>query len=410
MEAFSTNKSRLSFNEKHGGRLCSETPSLAHVLTVVTALVFIATPVIYSLSVLRAQAALVAELRAEMTELQERVRRLEAVAPMQKPDQDEAKNLERILANFGEDQGEGDADENQERYKDNDFLDKLFGKFELGSEPDNTQWEEDRNNAWYHDPEEKMLTEVDSLKMSQEAEDPSTDSYRTSLRRHGDQLFTNHRAERDDVTWESIKGRGHRRPRRQAENRESRRNRNRDEKRASRRNRGNRGSTGKRDRGNEETRRQNGGGESPPQYESAYIHFVGNVSSRVRTQNLLSDWAYAYWTPRRQKENFVLNNGVVTVKEPGVYFIYSQVQFFDDHRLNGHVITIQGIEEERFKCAERPAQNPLSMQTCYVGGLAFLHRDSRVAVRLAFSHRWVNMHRDSTYFGMYKVADLSKQD
>ncbi|XP_041482753.1 uncharacterized protein LOC121429665 isoform X4 [Lytechinus variegatus] len=369
MEAFSTNKSRLSFNEKHGGRLCSETPSLAHVLTVVTALVFIATPVIYSLSVLRAQAALVAELRAEMTELQERVRRLEAVAPMQKPDQDEAKNLERILANFGEDQGEGDADENQERYKDNDFLDKLFGKFELGSEPDNTQWEEDRNNAWYHDPEEKMLTEVDSLKMSQEAEDPSTDSYRTSLRRHGDQLFTNHRAERDDVTWESIKGRGHRRPRRQAENRES-----------------------------------------PPQYESAYIHFVGNVSSRVRTQNLLSDWAYAYWTPRRQKENFVLNNGVVTVKEPGVYFIYSQVQFFDDHRLNGHVITIQGIEEERFKCAERPAQNPLSMQTCYVGGLAFLHRDSRVAVRLAFSHRWVNMHRDSTYFGMYKVADLSKQD
>ncbi|XP_041482752.1 uncharacterized protein LOC121429665 isoform X3 [Lytechinus variegatus] len=385
MEAFSTNKSRLSFNEKHGGRLCSETPSLAHVLTVVTALVFIATPVIYSLSVLRAQAALVAELRAEMTELQERVRRLEAVAPMQKPDQDEAKNLERILANFGEDQGEGDADENQERYKDNDFLDKLFGKFELGSEPDNTQWEEDRNNAWYHDPEEKMLTEVDSLKMSQEAEDPSTDSYRTSLRRHGDQLFTNHRAERDDVTWESIKGRGHRRPRRQAENRES-----------------------------------------PPQYESAYIHFVGNVSSRVRThpesvhplsprmvnitENLLSDWAYAYWTPRRQKENFVLNNGVVTVKEPGVYFIYSQVQFFDDHRLNGHVITIQGIEEERFKCAERPAQNPLSMQTCYVGGLAFLHRDSRVAVRLAFSHRWVNMHRDSTYFGMYKVADLSKQD
>ncbi|XP_063967554.1 uncharacterized protein LOC129279533 isoform X2 [Lytechinus pictus] len=405
MEAFSTNKSRLGFSEKHGGRLCSVTPSLAHVLTVVTALVFIATPVIYSLSVLRAQASLVAELRAEMTELRERVRRLEVVAPMQKPDPDEAKNLERILADSREDRGE-DADENQERYKDNDFLDKLFGKFELGSEPDNTQWEEDRNNAWFHDPEEKMLTEVDSPKTSQEAEDPSVDSYRTSLRRQGDQLFTNHRAERGDVTWESTKGRGQRRPRRQAENRESRRNRNRDEKRAGRRNKGNRGSTGRRDRGNEETRRQNGGGESPPQYESAYIHFVGNVSSRVETQNLLSDWAYAYWTPRRQKENFVLNNGVVTVKEPGVYFIYSQVQFFDDHRLNGHVLTIQGIEEERFKCAERPAQNPLSMQTCYAGGLAFLHRDSRVSVRLAFSHRWVNMHKDSTYFGMYKVADL----
>ncbi|XP_063967556.1 uncharacterized protein LOC129279533 isoform X3 [Lytechinus pictus] len=380
MEAFSTNKSRLGFSEKHGGRLCSVTPSLAHVLTVVTALVFIATPVIYSLSVLRAQASLVAELRAEMTELRERVRRLEVVAPMQKPDPDEAKNLERILADSREDRGE-DADENQERYKDNDFLDKLFGKFELGSEPDNTQWEEDRNNAWFHDPEEKMLTEVDSPKTSQEAEDPSVDSYRTSLRRQGDQLFTNHRAERGDVTWESTKGRGQRRPRRQAENRES-----------------------------------------PPQYESAYIHFVGNVSSRVEThpesvhplsprmvnisENLLSDWAYAYWTPRRQKENFVLNNGVVTVKEPGVYFIYSQVQFFDDHRLNGHVLTIQGIEEERFKCAERPAQNPLSMQTCYAGGLAFLHRDSRVSVRLAFSHRWVNMHKDSTYFGMYKVADL----
>ncbi|XP_011662575.2 uncharacterized protein LOC100890291 isoform X2 [Strongylocentrotus purpuratus] len=431
MEAFNMNKSSPGFREKHTDGPCSVTPSLAHVLAVVTALMLIGTLIIYSLSTLRVHAALVAELQAEVTALRERVERLEALDTTQtktKQNQNQDKNLKKLLMDFSKDQLKGKEVETADDDKDNSvtFLEKLFGRRELGSESD-TQWATDRDNAGPGALEPEVLTEYKSQQMSEEEDDlfyPTDRSHETSLRHHIGKLSTNHQSERDDVRWESTsEDRAGKRTRRQAENRESR-NRNRDRKAskgASKRNRGNRGSTRRREQETEETPQQNGGGESPPQPESAYVHFVGNVSSLVDThperlhplsprmvnisENLLSDWGYATWTLARQKEKFVLNNGVVTVKEAGIYFIYSQVQFFDDDRYMGHAITIN--EQPTFKCAESPPLRPRNMHTCYVGGLAYLHRDSRVAVHLAFSQRWVNMHSDSAYFGMYKAASFS---
>ncbi|XP_030837395.1 uncharacterized protein LOC100890291 isoform X5 [Strongylocentrotus purpuratus] len=372
MEAFNMNKSSPGFREKHTDGPCSVTPSLAHVLAVVTALMLIGTLIIYSLSTLRVHAALVAELQAEVTALRERVERLEALDTTQtktKQNQNQDKNLKKLLMDFSKDQLKGKEVETADDDKDNSvtFLEKLFGRRELGSESD-TQWATDRDNAGPGALEPEVLTEYKSQQMSEEEDDlfyPTDRSHETSLRHHIGKLSTNHQSERDDVRWESTsEDRAGKRTRRQAENRES-----------------------------------------PPQPESAYVHFVGNVSSLVDTQNLLSDWGYATWTLARQKEKFVLNNGVVTVKEAGIYFIYSQVQFFDDDRYMGHAITIN--EQPTFKCAESPPLRPRNMHTCYVGGLAYLHRDSRVAVHLAFSQRWVNMHSDSAYFGMYKAASFS---
>ncbi|XP_011662579.2 uncharacterized protein LOC100890291 isoform X4 [Strongylocentrotus purpuratus] len=388
MEAFNMNKSSPGFREKHTDGPCSVTPSLAHVLAVVTALMLIGTLIIYSLSTLRVHAALVAELQAEVTALRERVERLEALDTTQtktKQNQNQDKNLKKLLMDFSKDQLKGKEVETADDDKDNSvtFLEKLFGRRELGSESD-TQWATDRDNAGPGALEPEVLTEYKSQQMSEEEDDlfyPTDRSHETSLRHHIGKLSTNHQSERDDVRWESTsEDRAGKRTRRQAENRES-----------------------------------------PPQPESAYVHFVGNVSSLVDThperlhplsprmvnisENLLSDWGYATWTLARQKEKFVLNNGVVTVKEAGIYFIYSQVQFFDDDRYMGHAITIN--EQPTFKCAESPPLRPRNMHTCYVGGLAYLHRDSRVAVHLAFSQRWVNMHSDSAYFGMYKAASFS---
>lgn len=145
------NKSSPGFREKHTDGPCSVTPSLAHVLAVVTALMLIGTLIIYSLSTLRVHAALVAELQAEVTKLRERVDRLEALDTTEtksKQDQNQDKNLKRLLMDFSKDQLKGHEVETADDDKDNSvtFLEKLFGHRELSSESV-TQWAPERDNA-----------------------------------------------------------------------------------------------------------------------------------------------------------------------------------------------------------------------------------------------------------------------
>ncbi|XP_071477457.1 uncharacterized protein [Diadema antillarum] len=388
MAAYKEKTSDLGIASMHAEETGSPVPSLARFCAIVTALVLATAPAICALSQVRAQNYLIQGLYSDISALHARMQRLEdkcaltssVQIPVQSPAIPEGP-IEAGASNALTAEDEEDESKSSISSDTFDLLDKSRG--ESGSL---SALDEDGDTPYYHDN--------------------GGDGGDTLLEYFGGKLSTNERQYQLDVSGTETTDRPiGARDKRQTENRESQnRNRHRESGREST---GQRGRESRRDSGHGDRRRESGQRNRCRRFqeclpEPAFAHFQGDVDSARRVRSWVEYWQFDNLIPFRQRRQFTLQNGNVTVHTGGFYYVYSQIQYYDEGRYTGHEIVVNGVS--LFKCAESPASEERRINTCYIGGVVYLHPNSTVSIRMAFPNRTVNLHYNNSYFGLFKIA------
>ncbi|XP_072180292.1 uncharacterized protein [Diadema setosum] len=406
MAAYKEKTSDLGITSMHVEETGSPMPSLARFCAIVTALVLATAPAVCALSQVRAQSYLIQGLHADISALHARMQRLEddcaLTSGVQIPAHSPAIPEGPIEAGASDALTAEDKETESKSSISSDtsgLLDKSKG--ESGSL---SALDEDGDTPNYHDngDGEDMLLEY-----------------------FGGKLSTNERQYQLDVSGAETTDRPiGARDKRQTENRESQnRNRHRESGREST---GQRGRESRRDSDQGNRRRESGQRNRCRRFqeclpEPAFAHFQGDVDSARRVHperfdpyawtmfnvpgSVVSFWRYANWLEGddTMKDLFRLHmRGNVTISRAGVYYVYSQIQYYDEGRYTGHEIVVNGVS--LFKCAESPASEERRINTCYIGGVVYLHPNSTVSIRMAFPNRTVNLHYNNSYFGLFKIA------
>ncbi|XP_059620135.1 uncharacterized protein LOC132264085 isoform X2 [Phlebotomus argentipes] len=151
------------------------------------------------------------------------------------------------------------------------------------------------------------------------------------------------------------------------------------------------------------------------------IHYVGDENkyflesaqhSRVNARLSHYGQVYKYWTPSTWASNmgmenfFSMQNGVVTVKEGGLYLIYAQIYYDDVRDRNSFTVKHNGntfLHCEAMTYSERSVNKT---NTCYTSGVALLKPDDQITVKDTEHHRFVLFHPHTSFFGLVKLGDV----
>ncbi|XP_017835698.1 protein eiger isoform X2 [Drosophila busckii] len=104
------------------------------------------------------------------------------------------------------------------------------------------------------------------------------------------------------------------------------------------------------------------------------------------------------------EQHFSVNNGVLTVLQPGLYYIYAQICYNNTHDQNGFII-FHG-QNAFLQCLNTvPTNMPQKVHTCHTSGLIQLQQNESIHLRDIHRDRNVMLREDNnrSYFGIIKV-------
>ena len=76
-----------------------------------------------------------------------------------------------------------------------------------------------------------------------------------------------------------------------------------------------------------------------------------------------------------------MNDGVVTVSQPGIYFIYAQINYVDSQDVNAFQILVNDSEWLMCTTMTHTPGHTTKVNTCYTGGVRFLEAGDKLMVR-----------------------------
>lgn len=113
------------------------------------------------------------------------------------------------------------------------------------------------------------------------------------------------------------------------------------------------------------------------------------------------EWTPANWMDKLGlNSKYTLDQGTVTVKEPGLYYLYAQVLYESGRSGAGYQILVDDIPI--LEC-QLPALRPAP--TCLTGGLSYLPRNAKVRVRDLMTNLVTVRRHQNTFFGLVKLMD-----
>ncbi|KAM7345843.1 TNF superfamily member 12 eiger isoform 2-T5 [Cochliomyia hominivorax] len=101
---------------------------------------------------------------------------------------------------------------------------------------------------------------------------------------------------------------------------------------------------------------------------------------------------------------FHVDHGVVTVREPGLYYVYAQICYNNNYPKNG--FTIFHGEKEFLQCLLNTHNSNISLiNTCHTSGLIYLRHNEHIHIRDFHSNRltYLSDKSDRSYFGLIKI-------
>ncbi|XP_030381077.1 protein eiger isoform X2 [Scaptodrosophila lebanonensis] len=104
------------------------------------------------------------------------------------------------------------------------------------------------------------------------------------------------------------------------------------------------------------------------------------------------------------QQHFTVHNGVLTVHEPGLYYVYAQICYNNTHDQNGFII-FHG-HTPFLQCLNTvPTNMPQKVHTCHTSGLIQLQEQESIHLRDIHSDRNVMLKdaNNRSYFGLIKV-------
>ncbi|GLV41696.1 eiger [Carabus blaptoides fortunei] len=146
------------------------------------------------------------------------------------------------------------------------------------------------------------------------------------------------------------------------------------------------------------------------------VHFHGDTSKYVYGQHQhyknnghlahpegrYVDWAPSNWVQTLGMDrHFQMNNGVLTIKDAGLYFVYAQIFYQDEHDTNGYKI-VQNDRELIAQCTTMThSERPVSKSnTCYTATVHYLAENDRVSLKDVENLRYSLFEDGKSFFGL----------
>lgn len=154
------------------------------------------------------------------------------------------------------------------------------------------------------------------------------------------------------------------------------------------------------------------------------IHYVGEVGGpRHRTPDnrvyegeglqlnedgVFRQWSAARWALRmRANQNFPLDNdGKVQVKQAGVYYIYAQVNYLDEHDVNAFQVYVNDSPYLLCTVMTHTRHPTTKANTCFTGGVVFLEAQDEIYVRDLEPKRNSIIRPAHTFFGLVQLSSI----
>ncbi|XP_043237400.1 uncharacterized protein LOC122389423 [Amphibalanus amphitrite] len=147
------------------------------------------------------------------------------------------------------------------------------------------------------------------------------------------------------------------------------------------------------------------------EYALGHPHYNGNgILRNAQPDSRFADWRFAPWVYTLGYSNdFTLHGGEITVKRPGVYYLYAQINYLDPGDINGFELLVSG--RSFAKCLTMESTNHRQkVNTCHTSGVTYLDVGDSISVRDIERMRISMLLPDRSFFGLVRLAGTGGGD
>jgi len=101
-----------------------------------------------------------------------------------------------------------------------------------------------------------------------------------------------------------------------------------------------------------------------------------------------------------------IDGAILTVKQSGLYFIYSQVHYLDEHGVNAYEVFVNTEPFLRCVTSSETSASP-KPNTCYTAGASVLREGDKLFLRDIEPLRYSVLQPSKTFFGLIRLAPVS---
>lgn len=130
-------------------------------------------------------------------------------------------------------------------------------------------------------------------------------------------------------------------------------------------------------------------------------HFIASNNTMEDNSLVHRSWSPAPWMDKLGlNKKYQLSLGTVTVKEPGLYYIYAQVLYNNGRYGTGYQIMVDGIPV--MECTLAPLE---PTNSCHTSGVSYLPRNAAVVIRDLERYMTPVIREEASFFGLVKLLD-----
>ncbi|EFA11405.1 protein eiger [Tribolium castaneum] len=152
------------------------------------------------------------------------------------------------------------------------------------------------------------------------------------------------------------------------------------------------------------------------------VHFSGDTSKYVygqhenfngnghlrHPQTTYVDWVESDWFGKLGMDQyFAFSDGLLTVKEPGLYFIYAQIFYYDIHDTNGFRV-YRNENETLLQCTTmtHSSERVMKGNTCFTAAASYLNENDKISLVDLSEARYSLFEPGKSFFGVVKLGDV----
>ncbi|XP_018578100.1 protein eiger [Anoplophora glabripennis] len=138
-----------------------------------------------------------------------------------------------------------------------------------------------------------------------------------------------------------------------------------------------------------------------------HTNFNGNGHLK-HPQGTFVDWKVSDWaTSSGMDSYFTMDEGILTIKDSGIYFIYAQIYYLDEHDVTGFRV-YKNRNTVLLQCTStvHSRERALIGNTCYTAGAEYLSEGDTITLSDVSTGRYSLFEPGKSFFGLIKLSDI----
>jgi len=155
------------------------------------------------------------------------------------------------------------------------------------------------------------------------------------------------------------------------------------------------------------------GSPSQPPQSSTAVHLIAGAASGgkagpgVKHSRMHSHWKLSRWSRRLHADrSFPLHRGKVRVNRPGLYLIYAQVSYADQHLEQGYEVMLNNVP--MLECTKTRGVGHKAKKlhdiSCYTGAVHYIEQGDQIYIRDNHDNRKTIRKPEKSFFGLVKLT------